>query len=214
MTSKKPPPKKSPEDGSSSEDPLAGQPVEVIIEVLAKLSGQMKGLDGAELRRHVTQITGQLQSLTTRVEQSFKQEATRKEAAAEVERLVDFLVRTGTAAGKALEKQRTPIAQAFQGADIDKLAEGMRKLADFMQNPTPQTEAEAKTLLDELKTTMGAKVGYDPEVEEKRRQAQIKADVAKSLGEVLGKDFRPKIKPFEPPPQIVKKPDDTKGGKK
>lgn len=208
MTSKKSPPKNAGSDEQTSADPLAGQPVEVIIEVLAKLSGQMKGLDGAALRRHVAQVAGQLQSLTTRVEQTFAQEASRKEAAAEVERMIDFLVRTGTAAGKAIEKQRTPITQAFRGADIDKLAEGMRKLADFMQNPTPQTEAEAKALLNDLQTTMGPKVGYDPEVEEKRRQEQIKADVAKSLGEVLGKDFRPKIAPFEPPPQIVKPVDD------
>ncbi len=210
MTSKKPPPKKPPEGPTGSEDPLAGQPVEVIIEVLAKLSGQMKGLDGAELRRHVTQVAGQLQSLTTRVEQAFAQEATRKEAAAEVERMVDMVIRTGTAAGKSLEQHRTPIAQAFKGADMDKLAEGMRLLADWMQNPSEATEARAKTLLNDLQTTMGPKVGYDPELEEKRRQEAIKADVAKSLSEIMPKDFAPKIKPFTPPPQIVKPIDDKK----
>jgi hypothetical protein len=210
MTSKKPPPKKPGDDERTSDDPLAGQPVEVIIEVLAKLSGQMKGLDGAALRKHVTQVAGQLQSLTTRVEQTFKQEAGRKEAAAEIERMVDLLVRTGSAAGKAMEQYRTPIAQAFQGANLDKLADGMRLLADWMQNPTPQTEQQAKALLEDLQTTMGAKVGYDPEVEAKRREEQIKADVAKSLKEIMPKDFAPKIKPFTPPPQIVKKPDDKK----
>jgi hypothetical protein len=211
MTSKKDPPKKPPAAAKNPDDPLAGQPVEVIIDVLAKLSGQINGLDGAELKRHVVRVATQLQDMTHEIEQKFTAEATRKEAAADVERMIEMLVRTGTSAGKALEQHRQPIAQAFQGADIQKLAHGMKLLATWMTNPNEQTEQEAKALLNELQTSMGAKVGYDPEQEERDRRAAIAADVKKRMEEAMAtQDFKPKIKPFTPPPVIVKKPDDKK----
>jgi hypothetical protein len=215
MTSKKDPTKKPQEAAKNPEDPpsdpLAGQPVEVIIDVLAKMSGQINGLDGAELKRHVVRVATQLQDMTRDIEQKFAVEATRKEAAAEVERMVEMLVRTGSAAGKALEQHRKPIAQAFQGADIQKLADGMKLLATWMTNPTEQTEQEAKALLNELQTTMGPKVGYDPEQEERDRREAIAIDVKKRMEAAMGtQDFKPKIKPFTPPPVVVKKPDDKK----
>jgi hypothetical protein len=211
MTSKKDPPKKPSADAKNPDDPLAGQPVEVIVDVLSKLSGQIQGLDGAELKRHVVRVATQLQDITRSVEQKFAVEATRKEAAAEVERLVEVLVRTGTSAGKALEQHRKPIAQAFQGADIQKLADGMKLLATWMTNPNEQTEQEAKALLNDLQTTMGPKVGYDPEQEERDRRAAIAEDVKKRMAEAMGtQDFKPKLKPFTPPPVVVKKPDDKK----
>jgi hypothetical protein len=212
MTSKKDPAKKPSEPAKTPADPLAGQPVEVIIDVLAKMSGQINGLDGAELKRHVVRVATQLQDMTRDIEQKFAVEATRKEAAAEVERMVEMLVRTGASAGKALEQHRKPIAQAFQGADIQKLAEGMKLLATWMTNPTEQTEQDAKALLNELQTTMGPKVGYDPEQEERDRREAIAADVKKRMSEAMGtQDFKPKIKPFTPPPVVVvKKPDEKK----
>jgi hypothetical protein len=179
--------KDNPENQKTPEATLAGQPLEVLIEVLANAAGQMQGLKGAELKQHVTELTGQVQSLAKSIEQTVADDEARKAAAQEVERLIDMFVRTGTAAGKALEKHREQIATQFRGVDLQQVAAGMRVLADWMANPTVEKEAEAKALMEKLQTTMGPLVGYDPQREEEQRRAEIKADVKKSLDDI----FRP-----------------------
>lgn len=192
MTSKTDPPNKPDDVRPADAEALAGQPVEVIIEVLARVSGQMKGLSGPELRTHIAEVAGQVQTLTRSIEQKMQDDAQRKEAAQEVERLLDLFVRTGTAAGKALDKHRGPIAQALRGADLPKLAEGMRLLADWMANPTAQNEAQAKALMEQLQETMGPAFGLDPEREEQVRREKMKADVKQSLDDIFrGKDAKP-----------------------
>lgn len=192
MTSKTDPPKKPDAEAAADANALAGQPVEVIVEVLARVSGQMKGLTGPELRKHIAEVAGQVQTLTRSIEQKLADDAQRKEAAAEVERLLDLFVRTGTAAGKALEQHRAPIVQALRGADLPKLAEGMRLLADWMANPTAQNEAQAKALMERLQETMGPALGLDPAREEQARREQMKAEVKKSLDDIFrGKDAKP-----------------------
>jgi hypothetical protein len=188
MTSKK----AKPDAQKTSEDKLARQPLEVLIEVLATAAGQMQGLKGPELRTRVAEVTGQVQQLAKSIDQKVADEEQRKAAAKEVERLIDMFVRTGTDAGKALEKHREQITAQFRGVDLQQVAAGMRVLADWMANPSVEKEAEAKALLEKLQTTMGPLVGYDPkaaqEREDEKRRAEIKADVKKSLDDI----FRPK----------------------
>ncbi len=188
MTSKK----HKPDAPQTSEPMLAGQPLEVLIEVLATAAGQMQGLKGAELKARVSELTDQVQTLAKSVEQKVADDDQRKAAAAEVERLIDMFVRTGSAAGKALEKHRDQITAQFRSVDLQQVAAGMRVLADWMSNPTVEKEAEAKALMEKLQATMGPLVGYDPkatqEAEDEKRRAEIKADVKKSLDEI----FRPK----------------------
>jgi hypothetical protein len=180
--------KDKPENQKTPEATLAGQPLEVLIEVLATAAGQMQGLKGSELKQRVSELTGQVQTLAKSIEQTVADDEARKASAQEVERLIDMFVRTGTAAGKALEKHREQIAAQFRGVDLQQIAAGMRVLADWMANPSAEKEAEAKALMEKLQTTMGPIIGYDPQREEEQRRAEIKADVKKSLDEI----FRPK----------------------
>jgi hypothetical protein len=204
MTQKKDPPDPKAAEPATPADPLAGQPVEVIVEVLARVSGQMKGLVGPELRKHIAEVAGQVQALTQSIELKMRDDAQRKEAAAEVERLLDMFVRSGTEAGKVLEKHRTPIAQSLRGADLPRLAEGIRLLADWMANPTAQNEAQAKQLMQRLEETMGPALGLDPEAQDRARRAQIESDVKKSLDNIFrGPDQKPlfQYKPMTPDPK-------------
>jgi hypothetical protein len=184
MTSKKDEPEATP----SPEEMLAGQPLEVLIEVLATAAGQLEGLKGAELKKRATELTSQVQSLAKSVERTAADDQARVAAAKDVERLIDMFVRSGTAAGKALDKHRDQIAAQFRGVDLQQIAAGMRVLADWMANPSPEKEAEAKALMEKLQTTMGPIVGYDPEREREQRRAEIQADTKRRLDAI----FRPK----------------------
>ena len=196
MTSKKDPPKK-PADapGAAPVDPLAGQPLEVVLEVLATAGGKMQGLEGAALKRHVTSAVSEAQRVVADVERKNTEEEQRKAAAEEIAVLVDTLIRSGSAIAKELEKQRLPIINAFRVADIQQLAAGMEQLAAWMTKPTPETDAQAKALIAQLEQTLGPAFGINPEAAEQARREQMKEDVRKSLDDAFrGKDFAATLK--------------------
>lgn len=196
MTARKPPSKGTPEPPPAAADPLAGQPLDVIIEVLARASGEMQGLRGTELRQHIATLTAQVEQLAAGIADRVRDEELRAEAAKEAQQLIDTLVRTGTQAAQTLERHREPLARAIQNLDLARVAEGLHLLADWMSNPTPEGEAKAKAMMEHLERTVGPSIGYDPEREERERKQQIQADVKKSLDEIFKpKKFDISIKP-------------------
>jgi hypothetical protein len=167
------------------EDPLAGAPLDVVVEVLAHASAQLQGLQGADLKKHVAEVTVSVKALAKSVERKVQDEEQRKAAGAEVERLVDMLTRTGTATGAAIAKHRDAITKAFHGVEFQQIAKGLRTFSDWLQNPSSHSEAEVKLLLEDLQTKMGPSVGPDPKRDEAARSAAIKADVKASLDEIF-----------------------------
>lgn len=194
MTSKKAPPPKPPGDAAKPADPLAGQPLEVLIDSLARFAGEMRGLQGDELKRFLLGVALQMQTTIQSVEQKFAAEETRKEAAAEVQQLLDLLVKTGTTAGDAIEKHREPITKAFAQADVQQLAEGMRALSEWMSNPTAQSEAQAKELMERLQAAIGPAFGQDPTLAEAQRKQAIKEDAHRGLAAARAKLEVPDLK--------------------
>lgn len=170
---------------NTPENPLAGAPLDVVIEVLANASGQLRGLHGSDLRKHVAEVVDSVKALAKTVERKVHDDELRRSTAAEVERLIDMFMRTGTATGAAVAKNRDAIAKSFRGVDIDKIGAGLRLFADWLQNPSAETETNVKKLIEELQVTMGPIVGFDPKAEEAARSAQIKADVKASLDEIF-----------------------------
>jgi len=201
MTSKKDPPKKPADVAAPTPtDPLAGQPVDVVIEVLANAGGRMQGLEGAALQAHLKAAVAEAQRVVADVERKNTEEEQRKAAAAEIAGLIDTLIRSGTGIAQELQKQREPIINGFRAADIQTLASGMQQLADWMINPGDGTDAQAKALIANLQKTLGPVFGIDPEAAEESRRAQMKADVRKSLDDAFrGKDFAATLKKNRPP---------------
>jgi hypothetical protein len=198
MTSKSDPTDKPPGDQNKPADPLAGQPIEVLIDAIGRFAGGMQGLQGEDLKRFLLGLAVQMQSTVSKVEEKLSGETTRKEAAAEVDQLVDLLVRTGTTAGKAIEKHRGPITDAFKQADLQQLAAGMRALSEWMSNPTAHNEAEAKALMEQLESKLGPMVGHDPKLADARRKQQIRDEAQKSVESVRANLKTPDLK-VKPP---------------
>lgn len=188
MTSKKKDPAKK---IVPTADELSDAPLDVLMDALAKVSGELQGKQGAELRKHVATVKVQVDTLVQQVQIKQEGEVARKVVAGEVEKLIDAVVKTGSEAGKALARQREPIANAFRGVDLDKMADGLRLFADWLKNPSEDTAAQVKELVEELQRTMGPLVGHDPAREDEERRAAIKKDVQASLDEI----FRGKKKP-------------------
>ena len=197
MTSKKDPPKNPSDTGGPPQvDQLAGQPIEVVIEVLATAGGKMKGLDGTALKKHVTGAIAEAQRVVADVARKNTEEEQRKAAASEIETILDTLIRTGTPIAQALQKQRDPIINAFKVSDLQHLAAGMQQLVQWMTLPaSADNDKLAKGLMEELEKTLGPVFGINPEAAEQTRREQMKADVQKTLDDAFrGKDFAATLK--------------------
>jgi hypothetical protein len=196
MTSKKDPPAKAGTTPAPGQvDPLAGQPIEFVIEVLATAGGRMEGLEGAALKRHVASAITEAQRVVADVERKATEEEQRKAAAAEISNLLDTMVRSGNALGKELQKTKGPLVNAFRAADFTTFAAGLQQLMEWMQSPSPENDVQAKALLKQLENTMAPAFGIDPDAAENARREQMKLDVRASLDAAFrGKDFAATLK--------------------
>lgn len=177
--SAKPPADKPPEQV------LAEAPLDVLMEALAKISGQIQGKTGEELRAHVDDVKGQTASLIGKLElDEFDHEA-KQGVAAEVDKLLATVSASHTLAGDAIAKHRSKISDAFRGVELEKMAEGLQLLAAWLRDPTNERAADAQTLIAQLQEAMGTMVGYDPERDEAARRAEIKKDVQASLDNIF-----------------------------
>lgn len=189
------PPAKKPIAPAAAKDTpeqvLENAPLDVLMDVLAKISGELQGKNGQDLKKHVTTVKMQVETLVQRMEINEEEHLAKKAIAGEVEKLLDSVVRTGSIVGQAVDKQRQPIATAFRGVDLNRMADGLRVFADWLQNPTDAGKVKVEKLVEDLQRTMGPAIGHDPEREEAERKAEIKATVKASLDKI----FRPEKKP-------------------
>ena len=184
MTKKKDPGKR-PIAPQSPEEVLANAPLDVLMEALAKVSGQLQGKQGGELRKHVGEVKTQVDGVIQGMQLKLEDQEARKVVAGQVEKLVDAVVRTGTAVGDAVAAQRGAIVQAFRGVDLNMMADGLRLFAGWLQNPNDADAAKVKALVEQLQTSMGSMVGYDPARAEAEQAAEIKRDVQASMDEIF-----------------------------
>ena len=161
------------------------QNLDELMEALATVSAKLQGKQGGEIDAHVRHVKDSVKQLVQTVQLQEQDAAARKQAAAQVEELLDAVTKLQNPAGQAVAGSREPIAQAFRGVDLARMADGMRVFAEWLAHPNTQNKAQAEQLIAQLQHVMGPMVGHDPEREEAERKAQIKADVQKSLDEIF-----------------------------
>jgi hypothetical protein len=179
----------APEAAAPAERPLDEYPLQVLVEAFAKVLAKQQGFEGVELRRHVSDLKGQVQSLVQMFEIKAAEERQRRQTTAEVERLLAGIAQTGTAAGRAIAAHREIIAQAFDGVDLARIADGLQVLVEWLRNPTDDQSAQVQELIASLQAAMGPVAGSDPEREDEARREQIRKDVRASVEQIVrGKD--------------------------
>ncbi|HSD86024.1 MAG TPA: hypothetical protein VLB44_00865 [Kofleriaceae bacterium] len=183
MTSRKDPPKSAEPPGPPASE-AAKRPLEVFTEVIAHAIGQLRGLPGPDVATAVSGVQRDLQRLMTSIGQKANDPATRESGTAEVEKLIELFTKTGVELAGALVAYREPAMTALQSVDMEKTAGALRKLADWIKNPTPESKAELEKVVGELEATM-AVVGGDREAGDRKRREELKAEVKASLDEIF-----------------------------
>ena len=148
-------------------DPLA---VADLIAALAEAVVREEGFAANDLRRHATDLAGQLHTFVHMYQIQAREELTRRESTAEIEQLLDTVVRTGTPIGAALAARRDDVLDAFRQVGIAEISRGIEVLMKWMRDPTAEHRAPVEQLLAELQSTMGASPGETAEAEASLRR--------------------------------------------
>jgi hypothetical protein len=160
--------------------PTGSLAVPDLIAALAEAVVHQEGFAGNDLRRHATDLTGQLHTFVRMYQIQAREELTRRESTAEIEQLLDTIVRTGTPIGAALAARRDDVLDAFRQVGIAEISRGIQVLMQWMRDPTAEHRAPVEQLLAELQATMGASPGETAEAEASLRR--IDRNVRASLG--------------------------------
>jgi hypothetical protein len=140
---------------------LDDQPVAALIDALATALARQHGFTSDELRRRVSDLTGQLTSVARRFEIAAREDQARKQTSAEVERILDGIVQTGSSTGVAIAAHRDAISQALRGVDLVELTDRLRVIVDWMRDPSETRSAD--DLIAKLEARVSAMVDFpDP----------------------------------------------------
>ena len=142
---------------AGSHDAEAGEQHSVSerIAALARTVVRDEGFAGNDLDRHATDLAGQLHTLVRTYQIQAREELSRRESTAEIEQLLDAIVRTGTPIGAAIAAHRADILDAFRQVGIAEIGRGIQVLMQWMRDPTAEHRAPVEQLLAELQTTLG-----------------------------------------------------------
>jgi hypothetical protein len=171
-------------DARPREPRLDEYPLDALIDALASLVARAHGFEGIDLQRHISDFRGQVQTLVKLFEIKAKEEKQRKQTTTEVERLLEGIARTGTAAGESIAQHRDQIAQAFQGVDLSRIADGLQVLSQWLRNPTDDNRAPVQQMIADLQASMGAVAGPATAIDAERRE-QIHREVRASLEQMF-----------------------------
>ena len=81
-------PPKKPIAPQTPEEVLENAPLGVLMDVLAKISGELQGKNGQELKQHVSTVKMQVESLVQKMEINEEEHLAKKVIAGEVEKLL------------------------------------------------------------------------------------------------------------------------------
>jgi hypothetical protein len=154
----------------STIEPVDPRAVPDLIGALAEAVVRQEGFTGNDLRRHATDLAGQLHTFVHMYQIQAREELTRRESTAEIEQLLDTIVRTGTPIGAAVAARRDDIVDAFRQVGIAEISRGIQVLMHWMRDPSAEHRAPVEQLLAELQASMGGSPGGIAEAEASLRR--------------------------------------------
>lgn len=132
-------------------------PLDMISELLVTALGRIKA-EGANIDASVDKARVDMQQLLATIQEKAKDPAIRAQATQEVQKLIEMITTFGRALGTAIAEKDAPMGKAVRDANSQQVAEGMRRLLEFLKNPTQENAAATKADVADLKKTLEADV--------------------------------------------------------
>ena len=157
--------------------PLDQLNIDGTVEELAIESARRHGLQGADARHAIARMKREMQTLVRQLELRAHQEASRATTAAEMERLFDAVVNTGTPLGQTLAPERAAVIAAFRSVDLAHMAEGLRAFGEWLARPSRDPVAHVAELRSRLAEALGPATAGDPARSEAERRADFEREI-------------------------------------
>ena len=155
------------------------------VEALAVESARRHGLAGAEARRAVDRMKREMQALVRELERRAQQEASRARAAADMERLFDAVVQTGTPLGQALAAERADVISAFRRVDLEHMAEGLQAYGEWLSTPADDPAVHVAALRTRLAEVLGPPTTGDPARDDADRRADLEREIQAAVDQIF-----------------------------
>lgn len=166
--------------------PLDQLNVDGTVDELAIESARRRGLKGAEARRAIERMKREMAGLMTQLELRAQQEASRATTAAEMERLFDAVIQTGTPLGRALAPERAAVIAAFRSVDLAHMAEGLRTFGEWLSTPAADPAAHVAELRARFAGALGPPTAGDPARSEDERRADFEREIRDAVARIFG----------------------------
>jgi hypothetical protein len=166
--------------------------LEKMVEQIAAVAADERMLNHEQARHLLEELRQRVQGVVQMVRLHAEEDEARKQAIVEIDKLIDSIARVQNELGHQVANASDQIKAAVRGDTLPKTAEALHLFTDWLSNPTPEGRAKIEALVANLRAITGADPFLDDEKAEKRRQAELEANVKKSLDEIFG-DM--KIKP-------------------
>ncbi len=161
--------------------PLDQVPLPDLIDALARAVAHQEGFEGNDLRRHASDLAGQLRTLVRIHQIKAQEELQRRKSTAEIEQLLDAIAGSGTPIGAAIAAHRADIIDAFRQVDLGQIGRGVQVLLQWLRDPTDDHRAPVEQLLADLQATLGTTPGSSAEREAEASRRRIDQAVRASL---------------------------------
>ena len=129
-------------------------PVPVLVDALATATVTKEGFEGALLRRHVSDLAGQINTLLRTFQIKAAELRQRTRSSADVDRLLDAISKTDTEAGRAITAHRADMTALFSSLDLAQLSSGLQRIVAWLRDPANANPASMQRLLAELQASV------------------------------------------------------------
>ena len=158
---------------------------------LAQLAAQISAIASApieqlpELRAHLPALAASVAALARALEAPADDAAARARIADEIDRARAAMVEAMRAAAPVIARAKPEVRAQLRGLSVPALAAALALVAGWLRAPTPENTAAVERLVAAIRAVPGAgEALWRDEAAEARREAELDADVQKSLDEI------------------------------
>jgi hypothetical protein len=175
-----------------ADDPNPNERLEKMIQALATVSATDQVMSNKQAHQLVEELRERVQGVVSTTKLQLDEAEQRKKLAADIDRLVDSVSNIQSDVGKAFAHSSDKLKASVRADTIGKMAEALHLISEWLGAPTVENQARVEQLVENLRAITGADPFLDDKKAQAKLDAEIEANVKKSLDEIFG-DL--KIKP-------------------
>jgi hypothetical protein len=177
---------------SVGDDDSALDQLDALVEALGRMQVNESAIRGDEARAFIEDMKARVRAVAEAARAKRSEAERRKDSARAIDQLVDSIAKIENATGRAMAAARPQLKAAFRNVDLAGIANALRLLSAWLEDPTDDRRAAVEQLIANIRATTGGALTWEEARNEKQLEADIERDVRTSLDEIFRKKPPPK----------------------